>query len=271
MGERDERFAGYRQARLRVWQDRGGVIELRPADDGRGVFPFDGPVHVLTAHNPGAEVMDRAENKRRQATLVDDLPGDVRRWYAEAGAMDGSHTEVSVVVRGLSDEAALELAGRYGQDAIFRWTAEAWSILSCDGGPPVHLGWRTRSVPSGLPDGTVLRRVTRRSDGSEAVLDRPALDETVLVLEPGTCTTFLIDEFVASPAELTAKVRVVGAEPEDPDDWDAAFTEHVEPFDDDFAGPDWVHRYFDVNGYSGTVARVDGGRGGRGVHHPRLP
>ncbi|WP_433803401.1 DUF3293 domain-containing protein [Actinomycetospora sp. CA-084318] len=232
------------------------MTELRPCEQGTGYFPYDGPVHVLTAYNPGPEVLDVVENERSQAALIGELPSDVQQWRAEAGSIDGSHTEVSVAVRGLSDEAALQIARRYGQDAIFRWTAEAWSILPCDGGAPLHHGWRTRSVPSGLPNGMVLRRVTGRPDGSEAVLDRPTLDETTLVLEPGTSTTFLIDEFVASPAELTAKVQVVGNEPDNPDDWDDEFAEHIETFDEEFPGPDWVHRYFGVNGHPGSVARV---------------
>ncbi|MDL5158682.1 DUF3293 domain-containing protein [Actinomycetospora termitidis] len=152
MAERVERFAGYAQARLRVRWHGGGTTELRPADEGTGDFPFDGPVHVLTAHNPGPERLDAAENQRRQEALVAELPAEVETWCGDAGAVDGSHVEESVVVRRLSDETAVALAARYGQDAIFRWTAEAWSILPCDGGEPLHRGWRTRSVGSGRGD-----------------------------------------------------------------------------------------------------------------------
>ncbi|MEJ2869155.1 DUF3293 domain-containing protein [Actinomycetospora sp. OC33-EN08] len=137
--EREERFAGYRRAGLRV----PGLTELRPADEGTDEFPFDGPVHVLTAYDPGPARYGAAENERRQQALLEDLPAGVQRWSAVAGAEDGSHAEASVVVRGLTDAQALDLARRHGQDAVFRWTAEAWSILPCDGGPPVHQGWRT--------------------------------------------------------------------------------------------------------------------------------
>src|SRR5437868_3069536 len=102
MGERDERFAAYRQARLRVWSGRGGATELRPFETGTGLFPFDGPVHVLTAYNPGPTRLDDAENARRQSELVAGLASDVQRWDAEAGSIDGSHVEASVVVRGLT-------------------------------------------------------------------------------------------------------------------------------------------------------------------------
>lgn len=143
MPDREERFAGYRRARLRIHDFGGRTVEVHPAAPGvtAGRFPFDGPVHVLTAYDPGARRLTPAENARRQDALVADLPAGLRRWDAEAGAADGSHTERSVLVAGLSDAAALALGARHGQDAIFRWSADAWSIVPCDGGPPHHAGW----------------------------------------------------------------------------------------------------------------------------------
>ncbi|MFC5062445.1 DUF3293 domain-containing protein [Actinomycetospora atypica] len=144
METRDDRFAGYRRARLRVRDGRGRLLmEVRPDDTGAttGRFPFGVPAHVLTAENPGAERPGPRENERRQRALVAELPAGTHRWDAEAGADDGSHRERSVLVTGLSDEEAVALAARWGQDAIFRWTPEAWSVLPCDGGPASHTGW----------------------------------------------------------------------------------------------------------------------------------
>lgn len=144
MGTREDRFAGYREARLWVRDDRGRVLmEVRPDDSGAttGRFPFDVGAHVLTAVNPGAERPSPRENERRQRALVARLPAGTSRWEAEAGAADGSHRERSVLVTGLSDDEAVAIAGRWGQDAIFRWTPQAWSVLPCDGGPASHTGW----------------------------------------------------------------------------------------------------------------------------------
>jgi hypothetical protein len=43
-------------------------------------------------------------------------------------------------VTGLSEADALGL-GQYGQDAIFRWTPQVWSIVSCIDGGRHDLGW----------------------------------------------------------------------------------------------------------------------------------
>ncbi|WP_157647129.1 DUF3293 domain-containing protein [Actinomycetospora chiangmaiensis] len=143
MPDREERFAGYRRARLRIHDLAGRTIEVHPREPGvtAGTFPFPAPVHVLTAHDPGPARLTTEENARRQDALVDELGPTTRRWEAEAGAADGSHTERSVLVEGLTDDEAVALGARHGQDAIFRWSAEAWSILPCDGGPPSHAGW----------------------------------------------------------------------------------------------------------------------------------
>ncbi|GAA4826682.1 hypothetical protein GCM10023201_11760 [Actinomycetospora corticicola] len=143
VSDREERFAGYRRARLRIHDLDGGVVEVHPADPGitSGRFPFAAPVHVLTAFDPGPARLAPEENDRRQQALLGDLPGHLCRWDAEAGASDGSHTEHSVVVEGLTDDEAVSLGRRHGQDAIFRWDPAAWSILPCDGGPPSHAGW----------------------------------------------------------------------------------------------------------------------------------
>jgi hypothetical protein len=143
VSDREERFADYRRARLRVPDLGGRTVEVYPAPSGvtAGRFPFPGPVHVLTAFDPGPARLSPAENARRQQVLVDELPSPVRRWDAEAGAADGSHTEHGVLVEGLTDDEALALGARHGQDAIFRWSAAAWSIVPCDGGPALDAGW----------------------------------------------------------------------------------------------------------------------------------
>lgn len=152
MDDRDDRFEGYRRARLRVRDGRGRVLmEVRPDHAGAttGTFPFEVPAHVLTAVNPGAERPAPRENERRQRALVAALPASTARWDAEAGAEDGSHREQSVLVTGLSDSAAVAIAARWGQDAIFRWTPQAWSILPCDGGPASDTGWVLRRFSPG--------------------------------------------------------------------------------------------------------------------------
>ena len=64
----------------------------------------------------------------------------MRTWPTVAGAADGAHAERGVLVVGLTDDEALELAARFGQDAIFRWSSTAWTVCPTDPG-----GQRARS------------------------------------------------------------------------------------------------------------------------------
>ena len=124
----------------------GGALVVRPRADGRtvGRFPFPTePVHVLTAHDPGPVRLAPEENGRRQAALVASLDGR-ERYRAVAGAEDGSHAEESVLVVGLTDAEARAIGATWGQDAVFRWTRDAWEIDPCDGGPAARRGWETR-------------------------------------------------------------------------------------------------------------------------------
>ncbi|NMO91989.1 DUF3293 domain-containing protein [Actinomycetospora sp. TBRC 11914] len=139
---RDERLAGYRRAQVVFTRPDGGRLTVRPAAR-PGPYPCGAsPVHVLTAHNPGPERPGDAENRRRQRALEADLAAaGLTVVRAVASAPDGTHAEESAAVVGWDDAAALALARRHGQDALFRWSAEAWEVVPCDGGPPLRSGW----------------------------------------------------------------------------------------------------------------------------------
>jgi hypothetical protein len=141
---RAARTEDYTRAVLRVPDLDGRTLVLRPRPAGEvlGTFPFHAPVHVVTAHNPGAERPGHAENAARQARLEADL--DARGlWHRRtvAGAEDGSHAEEGVLVAGLDDDGARALGAAWGQDAVFRWSRSAWSVLACDDAPSVDMGW----------------------------------------------------------------------------------------------------------------------------------
>jgi hypothetical protein len=139
---RAKRTEDYTRAELRV--PSLGLV-LRPREPGVviGTFPFDDDVvHVLTAYDPGPERLESAENAARQDRLEDDLRRrGLRCWPAVAGAADGAHTEASVVVAGLGDDEARGIGAAWGQDAVFRWSRGAWSVVACDDAASVDLGW----------------------------------------------------------------------------------------------------------------------------------
>jgi Protein of unknown function (DUF3293) len=147
VSDRDDRFTDYARARV-VFEDLDGRrITVRPAAH-PGRYPLDAsPVHVLTAHNPGAARPGAAANRARQRALEADLAaGSLAVTRAVASAEDGTHAEESAAVVGWDDDEALALARRYGQDAIFRWSPDAWAVVPCDGGPALTLGWRIGCV-----------------------------------------------------------------------------------------------------------------------------
>jgi hypothetical protein len=139
---RARRTADYTRAVLRV--PELGLV-LRPQAQGQveGAFPFDDTVHVVTAADPGAERLTTEENAARQARLEAELDArGLRHWATVASAEDGSHAETGALVVGLDDDAARALGAAWGQDAVFRWSRAAWSVLACDDAEPVDLGWR---------------------------------------------------------------------------------------------------------------------------------
>jgi hypothetical protein len=188
--DREKRFEDYARARLWVHDVRNRTLEVRPTATGTsGPFPFDAPaVHVITAYNPGPERLDAEENERRQRALVAELPDTTSTWTVEAGAADGSHREVSVLIVGLNDEDAIAIAVRWGQDAIFRWTRDALSIVPCDGATPIVTGWsvveqsrETTPRSEGMPvlggeqfdpDDYMARAIERAVPGAEAAMAR---------------------------------------------------------------------------------------------------
>ncbi len=92
-------------------------------------------MHVLTAWNPGVSRPTHGANDAANAEL--------RQALAERGldvldalgsSPDGTHQEESFAVVGLSRDAAVELGSRFGQDAVFELSANAQTVVGCDGG-----------------------------------------------------------------------------------------------------------------------------------------
>lgn len=286
--DRRERFADYASARLWVHDVRDRVLELRPAPLGAPhvAFPFDAPAaHIITAFNPGTERPSAADNEERQRELVAELPGSVSTWSAEAGSADGAHRETSVLVLGLRDEDAVGIGARWGQDAVFRWTPEAWSVLPCDGSPATDAGWRLVEHRLPLRPGTSMRRRVHRPNGGaetwtvaggpdvwtvrggdepqevrgslrEVIAGTPELRD----LHPGTASEFDLADGALEPAGLAALLRVVGDDAEDPSAWPEADADrwHVEDGDEMVDGLEWRHRWVEINGDRASAVVVPG-------------
>lgn len=75
----------------------------------------------MTAWNPRSERRPRAGNEAAARRLEAALAAAGRQWLAHEGRGEGSDwTEAGVFVLDLPEEAALDLAARFGQNAVVR-------------------------------------------------------------------------------------------------------------------------------------------------------
>lgn len=137
-------WAGYARTVVEIagpW----GTLTVRGARAGEvGVWPWGTPdaLFLLTAWDPGDERPGLHENRRRQASLREDVRRLTdARWDAVGVDPETGRREEGVAVGRLSEVEAMALGARYGQDAVFRWTPDAWEIIACTGERRVLLGW----------------------------------------------------------------------------------------------------------------------------------
>lgn len=118
----------------------GGPAVLTPRADGAGEFPFDRPVHIITAYNPAGIETDGATNQRRHDEFGRRLASH-SVVETTGSAPDGSMAEPGYAVLHISLDEALELGREFGQRAIYRWTAESLTIVGVDEPDRRDLGW----------------------------------------------------------------------------------------------------------------------------------
>ena len=104
---------------------------VRPAKDGNGTDPAFGPLHVVTAIQPQAE-HDCAENPARMEVLELELAcRGIPSVRVVGSNFDGTYSEESRAIYGLTDDEARSLGTRFGHVAIFAWRGPRWSVLAC--------------------------------------------------------------------------------------------------------------------------------------------
>ena len=115
--------------------------ELMPIQQSRPLV--SGPVHVITAWNPGdqrpTDQANRAANRELFEQLVMHGLEPVR---AVGQDPDSSHAEESWAVLGTTDDIARKLGAQFGQVAVFRITTGSQTVLACEE------DWQTsRAIP----------------------------------------------------------------------------------------------------------------------------
>ncbi len=157
------------------------MLEPAPAGSTHGVAPTREPVHVITAFNPHGRVATETDNARSHRALVERLRSrGIASHPAAGGDRSWRHVEPGVVIIGLPRAEAVALGKDFGQDAIFEWTADALSVISCTDDSVVELGWR-RIVPDDRAAGVdrAWRELGLPSPYESIALASSALDRTL--------------------------------------------------------------------------------------------
>jgi hypothetical protein len=146
------------------WRD-GSTYTVERADLGVTDGPFPpgcDAVDVITAYNPGSRQLPDEVNARRNAALAADLRAvGLDIVLAVGRAPDGNDPwrEASFAVIDADLDTVLRLGRAHGQRAIYRWTREARTVITCHPGDPgqehpgSRHGWRSRRVTDGAAPG----------------------------------------------------------------------------------------------------------------------
>lgn len=121
-----------------------GLVVIESAESGVAVGDAPSqPVHIVTAYNPHGRHANETENRRAQRPLLERLDARKASHHPAAGADPAwLHVEPSVAIVGLTRQEAVDLGWRFKQDAIFDWTTDSLTVVSCTDHSTVTLGWR---------------------------------------------------------------------------------------------------------------------------------
>jgi hypothetical protein len=148
----DEDWGSYLAAVVDMAPPGRDPFRIEPDTPGHtGPWP-DGvptPVVVVTAWNPDSVVLDPEVNRARHARLVAELDrSGLAHWPATGRDPESAHHEIGLAVPGLTVEQGAALGRRHGQAAVYRWTPDAWTVISCTDDRRRTTGWRlTRYGP----------------------------------------------------------------------------------------------------------------------------
>jgi hypothetical protein len=124
----------------------GDVLWVRPAPLAHTAGPYPDPdgrtLYVLTAHNPGGQVVPAAENAAAGARLAAELERRGLTWWPAAGGNPSwTHVEPGAALIGGDEADAVALGAEFGQEAIFVLTPAARRIVACADSRVTATGW----------------------------------------------------------------------------------------------------------------------------------
>ena len=113
------------------------------ADTPSGGWPEN--FHIITAHNPGI-IVNAEANAKADGNLQVELNHSGSRCFRITGCSpDLNHQEQGWGVSGLSEEQALVIGKKYGQNAIFSVANGILSVIGCLSGERIKVdSWEQR-------------------------------------------------------------------------------------------------------------------------------
>ena len=145
---------GWRKTWLRIVSPSGDAWAVHPAEAGtcEGIFPFESPVHVITAWNPRSRLLESSENLQRHRQLLQQLKAAGEEIHEGTGsAADGSWAEEGIARIGQSLESSIEIGKEWQQDAIWEWHPQGLAAVECESGQRHEWGWVLAALPSRPP------------------------------------------------------------------------------------------------------------------------
>jgi len=134
-----------------AFRDAAGEAQVvSPAAQNSGTWIGDGAadeILIISAANPYSKLMSDEANlelELRMKAQLDALGFHYRDCQGQSP--DGQWVERSVMVFNAPLEVIKQIGMQYQQNAIFRWTAQAWECISLVSDQHFVSGWKVESV-----------------------------------------------------------------------------------------------------------------------------
>lgn len=125
------RLAAYRSTIVEAELFPGRMMALN-GPDAIDVWPFDGPVHIITGWNPqGVSISESRANFINSRIALDVIEHGGKFVAAVGRSASGDHAEASLAIWGVARADALLFGGRASQDSIFEIDADEVRLLGC--------------------------------------------------------------------------------------------------------------------------------------------